>query len=231
MLYLVSTPIGNIEDISLRQAQTLFNSDLILAEDTRSAMTLLHNIKRLNVFNFNLNKIPKVVSYYKEKEMTKLPEIIGLLEQGLKISLISEAGMPIISDPGFLLIKSVIQRDLPYTVIPGPSAVTTALLHTGVKTDNFVFMGFLPKKSVDLSKVLEETSKVSNIFKNTAFIFFESPNRINTTLEILERDYPDLSVIICREMTKEYEEVRRGKPAELKKLEYKGELTVVLYFP
>lgn len=230
MLYLVSTPIGNIKDISIRQAQTLFESDQILAEDTRTAMTLLHSIKRLNMFNINFGEIPKVVSYYKEKEMEKLPEIIQSLEEGKTISLISEAGMPLISDPGYLLLKSVIQRKLPYTVIPGPSAVTTAILHSGNKSDNFMFLGFLPKKESEIVKILKNIKDVSILFKNTSFIFFESPNRINESLAVIHKHIPESFVTVTRELTKEHEEIVRGNVYDLINREYKGELTIILNF-
>lgn len=230
MLYIVATPIGNIEDTSIRQIKTLFTSDLILAEDTRTAMTLLHSIIRQNFFNFKLTEIPKVVSYYKEKEMEKLPEIIKLLEEGKKISLISEAGMPIISDPGYLLLKSVIQRNIAYTVIPGPSAVTTALLHSGYRTDNFMFLGFLPKKVADVVKVINNIKEVSTMFKNTPFIFFESPNRINETLMLINKIIPESRVCICRELTKGHEEIIRVKLEDLYTRKFYGELSIILTF-
>lgn len=230
MLYIVATPIGNIEDTSIRQIKTLFTSDLILAEDTRTAMTLLHSIIRQNFFNFKLTEIPKVVSYYKEKEMEKLPEIIKLLEEGKKISLISEAGMPIISDPGYLLLKSVIQRNIAYTVIPGPSAVTTALLHSGYRTDNFMFLGFLPKKEADIVKVINNIKEVSTMFKNTPFIFFESPNRINETLMLINKIIPESRVCICRELTKGHEEIIREKLEDLYTRKFYGELSIILTF-
>ncbi|MEK7109754.1 MAG: SAM-dependent methyltransferase, partial [Patescibacteria group bacterium] len=128
MLNIVSTPIGNLDDLSIRQAKTLATSDIILSEDTRSAQTLLEAIKK----RFTLTVTCSTVwSYYKEKEFQKLPEIIDLLKEGKNISLISEAGTPLVSDPGYLLVKSCTQRNLPITVIPGPSAVTTALVYSG----------------------------------------------------------------------------------------------------
>src|SRR3989339_862609 len=124
MLYIVSTPIGNLDDLSLRQAKTLATSDIILAEDTRFAFTLLDAIKKRFMLSVTCSKI---WSYYKEKEFEKLPEIINLLEQGKNISLISQAGTPLISDPGYLLVKTAVKRDIQITVIPGPSALITAL--------------------------------------------------------------------------------------------------------
>jgi 16S rRNA (cytidine1402-2'-O)-methyltransferase len=230
MLYIVATPIGNLLDISIRQIETLLNSDVILAEDTRSAMTLLHNIKRIDALKIEFKKIPKVISYYKEREMEKLPEIIKMLEEGKTISLISEAGMPLISDPGYLLLKSVIQRNIAYTVVPGPSAVTTALLHSGYRTDNFMFLGFLPKKEADIVRVLKKIKEVHNLLKNTSFIFFESPSRINKTLEMINKHIPEVNVVIARELTKKYEEILQGKVSDLIQKEYKGEITLILNF-
>ena len=144
MLYVVSTPIGNLDDLSIRQAKTLAASDIILAEDTRSAQILLDAVKK----RFNIPVVCSTVwSYYKEKEFQKLPEIIDLLKEGKNISLVSEAGTPLVSDPGYLLVKSCIQRNLPITVIPGPSAATTALVYSGFNPQEHMFLGFFPKKN------------------------------------------------------------------------------------
>ncbi len=127
MLNIVATPIGNLDDISLRQEKTLLSSDIILAEDTRSAGILL-DACRSRFQQIITNQLsPKLISYYKEKEFEKLPEVIVLLKEGKNISLISESGMPLISDPGYLLVKTAIKEDIALTVIPGPSAVLTAL--------------------------------------------------------------------------------------------------------
>jgi 16S rRNA (cytidine1402-2'-O)-methyltransferase len=138
MLYFVGTPIGNLEDISYRQAKILTSSDTILAEDTRSAQTLLHAIQ--NLFNLKSVSGQKLISYYKEKEFDKLPYVLNDLKEDKIVSLVTEAGMPIISDPGFLLVKTVIQQSIPYEVIPGPSAVTTALVHSGLKSEKFMLL-------------------------------------------------------------------------------------------
>lgn len=225
MLYVVGTPIGNLEDSSLRQAKTLAHADVILAEDTRSAQFLLQKI--CEMFSIPRNAEQKLISYYKEKEFEKLPQIVEWLQEGKNIALISEAGMPGISDPGLLLIKTAIKKEIPFTVIPGPSAFTTALLHSGLNPQNSMFLGFLPKKSSDLRKVLQKTWEVKTIFPEAVFVAFESPNRINQTLAVMSEIIPAAEVCVTRELTKKFEEVLRGSAVELKDKDFKGEITIV----
>ncbi|KKP60906.1 MAG: Ribosomal RNA small subunit methyltransferase I [Candidatus Roizmanbacteria bacterium GW2011_GWC2_34_23] len=223
MLNIVSTPIGNLDDLSIRQAKTLAASDIILAEDTRSAQTLLNGIKeRFPDLQITDNRLPPVWSYYKEKEFQKLPEIIKLLKEEKNISLISEAGTPLVSDPGYLLVKSCIQRNLPITVIPGPSAITTALIYSGFNPQEHMFLGFFPKKE-------------SQILPDMVFVFYESPLRIKETLRCIDlacrqagTSKFNVEIVICREMTKKFEEIIRGPIDELIKRNYKGEITVVI---
>lgn len=226
MLSFLATPIGNLEDISVRQARTITSADIILAEDTRSAQTLLHAIEHL--LNLKPKEGQKIVSYYKDKEFEKLSYVIEQIEAGCSIALISEAGMPIISDPGYLLLKTVIQRGLPYEVIPGISAVTTALLHTDFKTEQFMFLGFLPKKGGQLRTILNKCIEVKKIMKDVVFVAFESPHRIHETLKIIDEVMPESDVVVTRELTKKFEEIQRGKACELIDKEYKGEITIVL---
>jgi len=225
MLYVVATPIGNLDDLSIRQAKTLASSDIILAEDTRSSYILLDAIKE----RFKLEiKCQQIWSYYKEKEFEKLPEIIELLQQNKNISLISQAGTPLISDPGFLLVKTVIKKGLPYTVIPGSSAVITSLVASGLNPENFMFLGFLPKKVSEKNKILNKVIEIKKIFPDIVFIFYESPLRINETLKNIKLlNYP-FEIVICREMTKKFEEIVRGKIADLVNREYKGEITFLM---
>jgi 16S rRNA (cytidine1402-2'-O)-methyltransferase len=225
MLYIVSTPIGNLNDLSLRQAKTLSSSDIILAEDTRSAKTLLDAIK----IRFNIPEVCSIVwSYYKEKEFQKLPEIIDLLKEGKNISLISEAGTPLVSDPGYLLVKSCIKRNLPITVIPGPSAVTTALVYSGFNPGQHMFLGFFPKKESQIILLIEKLKKIKTIFPDMVFVFYESPLRINQTLHYINIMKCGFEIVISREMTKKFEEIIRGPIDELVKRDYKGEITVVI---
>jgi 16S rRNA (cytidine1402-2'-O)-methyltransferase len=226
MLYIVGTPIGNLEDLSLRQAKILANADYILTEDTRSTGQLLIRIRDL--FNFDINPSQRLISYYKEKEFEKLPEVIQIIEDGHEVCQISQAGLPVVSDPGQLLIKTVIQKNIPFTVIPGPTAVTTALLHTGYKAPEWTFIGFLPKKRNDIVKTLQKIVETKKLWKDMAFIAYESPLRVNETLSIMKEIIPDYDLTITRELTKKFEEVIRGKVKELQIDSLKGEITLVL---
>jgi len=226
MLYIVGTPIGNLDDLSLRQAKTLAFSDVVLAEDTRSAFTLLQGIK--NRFNVSFNRNQKVISYYREKEFEKLPEIIQLLNEEKTVVLISESGLPLISDPGYLLVKTCIRKKLKFSVIPGPSAVTTGLIHSGFNTNEFMFLGFFPKKESEINQLTKQLVKVKEIYPEVTFIFFESAKRLNSTLQLIIESGWDPDMVICRELTKKFEEVARGKAKDLLKREYRGEITLLV---
>ncbi len=227
MLYIVATPIGNLDDLSIRQAKTLTQSDVILAEDTRSTGLLLQKIRDL----FGLEKKPslRLISYYKEKEFEKLPEIITLLEEGKNISLISESGLPLISDPGYLLVKTLIKKNLAFCVIPGPSALTTALVYSGFPANQFLFLGFLPKKPSAKTQLINRLSFIGKELGELTVVFYESAQRISETLKIISEVLPNSQVAIGRELTKYYEEIIRGKPQDLLNRSFKGELTVVLH--
>jgi 16S rRNA (cytidine1402-2'-O)-methyltransferase len=231
MLYIVSTPIGNLDDLSLRQAETLASSDIILAEDTRSAKTLLDGIRirfnsQLPATTYPLQ--PKIWSYYLEKEFQKLPEIIDLLKAGKNISIISEAGTPLLSDPGYLLVSSCIKRNLPITVIPGPSAITTALVYSGFNPQEHMFLGFFPRKQNQILQLIDRLKQIKTIFPEMVFVFYESPLRINKTLQLINQSKYDFEIVIAREMTKKFEEIIRGPVDEMIKRDYKGEITVVI---
>jgi len=227
MLYIVATPIGNLEDLSIRQAKTLLSSDIILAEDTRSAQNLLkYCIKIYNPPTTNY----KLISYYKEREMEKLGEILTYLKEDKKVSLISESGLPLISDPGYLLIKSVIRENIPLEVIPGPTAFITAAVYCGFKADNILFMGYFPKKHGKIVQSIKRLTEINKILPDTIFIFYESPVRINETLKLFAENLPDANVCICRELTKKFEEIIRGKPKQLVNRLYKGEITIIISF-
>ncbi len=229
MLNIVSTPIGNLDDLSIRQAKTLAASDIILSEDTRSAQTLLDAIKKRFMLPVTCSTI---WSYYKEKEFEKLPEIIDLLKQEKNISLISEAGIPLVSDPGYLLVKTCIQKNIPITVIPGPSAITTALIYSGFNpnppTGGYMFFGFFPKKESQILQLINRLKQIKTIFPEMVFVFYESPLRLKETLRCIDTSKFNVEVVICREMTKKFEEIIRGPIEESIKREYKGEITVVI---
>lgn len=226
MLSIVATPIGNLDDLSLRQAEAILSADFILAEDTRKAGLLIKRTEES--FNHPRNQGQKLISFYKEVEFKKLPEILEWISNDFTVCLISDAGMPGISDPGYLLISHVIKKKLPYTVVPGPSAVTTAVIHSGFNPEQFMFGGFLPKKKGAIEKVLKQWKAIKELNNDMLIVFFEAPHRINETLALLEEHFPDSKLAVCRELTKLHEEIVRGTAAELKDGKYRGEITVVL---
>ncbi|MEW6376235.1 MAG: 16S rRNA (cytidine(1402)-2'-O)-methyltransferase [Thermodesulfobacteriota bacterium] len=216
-LYIVSTPIGNLEDITLRALRILKGVDLIAAEDTRRTGLLLKH--------FGIQT--SLTSYFEGNELKKKEFILSRLRQGDQIALVSDAGTPGISDPGFRLIQTAIQNQIPIVPIPGPSAVIAALSVSGLPTDAFLFKGFLPHKSKkrrDLLKQMEEIRET--------LIFYESPHRISETLEDIFDILGDREIVLTRELTKTYEEVLRGKVSQiLNQMEgrkLKGEITLVI---
>jgi len=217
ILYIVSTPIGNLEDITLRALRILKEVDLIAAEDTRHTGLLLKH--------FAIQK--PLTSYFEGNELKKREWILSRLKQGDRIALVSDAGTPGISDPGFRLIQTVIENQIPIVPIPGPSAVITALSVSGLPTDAFMFKGFLPhkpKKRRDLLNQLEEIKET--------LIFYESPHRIVETLKDILEILGDREIVLTRELTKVYEEILRGKVSEIQnrigERKLKGEITLVI---
>ena len=213
-LYLVSTPIGNLEDITLRAIYILKNSKLILCEDTRTSIKLLKK--------FNINT--KMLSYHKFNERKRLGQVIQLIKNNNIVSLISDAGTPVISDPGMILIKECIKNDIALHPIPGPSAVTSALSVSGFE-EKFLFYGFLPNSE----------SQIKNEIKNLcdfpySIIFFASSNKINKLIKIFKIFFSDRKILIAKEMTKIYENFIRDDVNSLEVLKYnlKGELTLVI---
>lgn len=227
MLYLVGTPIGNLEDLSIRQSKTILEADVILAEDTRSAETLISAAERL--FNTSRNSSQIVVSYYREREYEKLPYILSLLAEDKQVALISEAGMPLISDPGGLLASHCRKQSIPFTVIPGPSSVTTALALAGNTSHTWTFLGFLPKKNNDIKRLIEKMQTMPEMYKKDhVFIAFESPDRFQSTMSLFSSHIPTATITVCREMTKKFEEVVSGTPEELAVKELRGELVLII---
>lgn len=217
MLYVVSTPIGNLEDISLRALRVLREADLIACEDTRQTQKL--------VLAYNLGG--RLVSYHRHSAKKKTESILSDLEAGKNIAVVSDGGTPGISDPGYLLVKGAVDKGLPVTVIPGPSAVTGALILSGLPTDGFLFLGFLPRKKGKIKKVLMKSRSAG-----MTTVFYESPYRVKSSLGILKEVFGEgLPVAVVREMTKKFEEVVRGSVesviGELSQREIKGEVTVV----
>lgn len=191
MLYIVSTPIGNLEDITLRAIRTLKDVDLIAAEDTRHTGKLLKHYEVLT---------PQT-SYHEHNKTSKTEYLIEQLQNGLNIALVSDAGTPGISDPGFYLIREVLRQDIEVTTIPGPTAFVSALLLSGMPVDQFQFIGFLPPKSGKKTAKLESLKTY-----NKAVIAYESPYKILKTLQTMQDVYGDIDVCLCRELTKMHEE-------------------------
>jgi 16S rRNA (cytidine1402-2'-O)-methyltransferase len=216
-LFIVPTPIGNMGDITIRAIETLKNSDLILAEDTRHAKKLLSEYKIST----------KVNSYHLNNEHKKVNEYIELMSSGQKISLITDAGTPCISDPGFLLIREAIKKEIIITCLPGPTALIPALVLSGLPSENFIFEGFLPRKKGRKTKLLE-------LAQNTrTTIIYESPYRVVKTLkEFLEYLGEDRQISLSREISKIYEETFRGSIVEAVKYfsnkKIKGEFVICI---
>lgn len=227
ILYIVSTPIGNLEDITLRAIKVLNSVDIIACEDTRRTGQLL---KKLEARNKRLDK-PKLLSYFEHNEERRIPQIVSLLKQGKNMALVSNAGTPTISDPGFKLVRECIKEGIKVESIPGASAVLTALVSSGLPTDKFLFLGFLPKKKGKREKLLQGLVSM-NQFMNTNIVFFESSQRLLQTLKEMKEIFGEIEVVICRELTKMHEEIKRGKITEIIQFyeqgKLKGEITIVM---
>ena len=215
-LFVVGTPIGNLEDVTLRAISTLQSVDIILAEDTRNSKKLLdaHKIKT------------KMISYHEHSNDKEIKKIIDLLLEGKDLALISDAGTPTISDPGYGLIRDCIKHDIVIVPIPGVSAITAAMSVSGLPSDSFTFVGFLPQKKGRLKKI----ELLKNI-ENTV-ILFESPYRLEKTLNQLLEHLGNRSVVVGRELTKLYEEVIRGNLTDVikyfSKSKVKGEIVIMI---
>ena len=213
-LYLVSTPIGNLEDISFRALKILSNSNYILCEDTRVSQNLF---KKYQIKS-------KLISYHKFNEKKNLGKVLGLLKNNQIISLVSDAGTPGISDPGKILVNECIKNEINIFPIPGASAITTAIALSGF-SDKFSFIGFFPEKEKLINEFLDILSKL-----NFSIVFFISPRKFNEIIPFLKKYLVDRKILICREMTKIYEEFIRTDIDSLKEFKKtpKGELTVVI---
>jgi len=200
MLYVVATPIGNLSDITLRALEVLKLVDLIAAEDTRRSGILLKH--------FEIKKT--LVSYHEHNEAMRTAQLVERLVAGKDIALITDAGTPGVSDPGARLIRECIKRDLPFTIIPGPSSILTALIGSGFSSQKFFFAGFLPVKSGQRKRELHAAAE-----RDETTIFFESPYRLAKTLKSCMDVMPGRQICVARELTKKFEEFRRGTASEL----------------
>ncbi len=218
-LYLVATPIGNLEDITLRALRVLKETDLIACEDTRQTQKLLNHY----------GVATRTISYHEHNEMTRAPELVLELERGARVALVTDAGMPGISDPGFRLISLAIRHHMPVVPIPGPAAFLAALVASGLPTDSFRFSGFLPAKRGQRRQMLESIKDSPR-----TQVFYEAPHRVKQAVEdIVEVLGEGRHIVIAREVTKIHEEFLRGRAAEVLETlkargEIKGEVTLLI---
>lgn len=191
------TPIGNLRDVTLRVLDVLRESDLIACEDTRRTRKLLD---RFQVEG-------QLVSLHEHNERERATELLGRIQRGAKVALVSDAGMPVISDPGFALVRACARAGVPIEVLPGPSSVLTALVASGLPTERFCFVGFLPRRASELEQLLIETPGT--------IVAFEASRRLVASLTVLAERAPERPVVVCRELTKLHEEIRRGTSRDL----------------
>jgi 16S rRNA (cytidine1402-2'-O)-methyltransferase len=214
LLIVCPTPIGNLDDITLRARDALVGADYIACEDTRRTGSLLDKL--------GIRPAPPLVSNHEGNETARATELAQRIERGDTVVLVSDAGMPAVSDPGFRLIRRCIERNLEVVVLPGPSVVPVALVASGLPTDRWRFEGFLPKRAGEMERVLRSTETV---------VAFESPRRVGDSLAALATIASDRPAAVCREMSKMHEEVSRGTLAELARRfrgDVKGEIVLVI---
>jgi 16S rRNA (cytidine1402-2'-O)-methyltransferase len=216
VLAVCATPIGNLDDVTLRVLDELRAADVVLCEDTRHTRVLLerHGIDA------------RVLSYHRHNEAARVAELVPRLEAGERIALVSDAGLPGVNDPGARLIAAALERGLPVTVLPGPSAVETALVASGLVGERYQFLGYLPRRPGELAALWRELAAWPH-----PAVAFESPQRLPASLRSLAAALPDRPVAVCRELTKRFEEVVRGSPHELAERfaePPRGEITLVL---
>jgi 16S rRNA (cytidine1402-2'-O)-methyltransferase len=219
-LSVVATPIGNLEDITLRALRTLREADLIAAEDTRRTSLLLQH--------YNIRK--PLLSYHEFNEAKRTPELLDKLRTGHHVALVSDAGMPTVSDPGLRLIRAALEAGIKLEVVPGPSAITAALAGSGLAAEPFLFCGFLPHKSAARRKILSDLCALP-----FTLVFFESPHRVLKSLAEMREILGNRPVVIARELTKKFEEFLRGDlesvPKMLENRPLRGEITIVVGAP
>jgi len=216
-LYLVATPIGNLEDITLRALRVLKEADLVACEDTRQAQKLLGH--------YGLRK--RLVSYHEHNEMTRAPELVIEMEQGARAALVSDAGMPVISDPGHRLVALCLRHRIPVVPIPGPSALVAALAASGMPTEEFLFVGFLPSRAGERRKALAQLAS-----QPRTLVLYEAPHRLEDTLKDAASILGARPAVIAREVTKRHEEFLRGHLPELlervRRKPPRGEMTLLI---
>ena len=213
MLYFVATPIGNLKDMSLRAIETLESVDIIACEDTRKSMILLNH--------YGIKK--RLISYHKNNEFNSAKGIIELLQQGQNVAVISDCGMPVISDPGSILIQKLKENDLDYTIIPGANAGLSALVLSGFDASKFTFLGFLPEKNKQKEELLQSVKNLQ-----TTLIFYVSPHNVVKDLEMLKKHLGSRDVCLVGEITKVYEKKLFFSLDEIPEFEPRGEYVLIV---
>jgi len=216
-LYVVPTPIGNLKDITLRALEVLESSDIIAAEDTRQSLKLLNH--------YNIKK--PLVSYHKFNEQNKSGSLIQMLKDGRIVALVSDAGSPGISDPGSVIIKKCLEEGIPFEVLPGATAVITALVYSGMDTDKFTFLGFFPRETKDRKRLIEDIRD-----SEETLVMYEAPHRLLEALAFIGDNLGNRQIAVCRELTKIHEEIYRGviqdALAHFSLKQIKGEIVLVI---
>lgn len=231
-LYLVATPIGNLKDITIRALEVLKSIDVIACEDTRRTRILLDHIQN-NYPNFNREEPPVLISFYDDVEYTKTPEIINLLKEGKSVALVSDAGTPTISDPGFKLARECIKEGIKVESIPGASSILVAISASGLPTDKFLFLGYPPRKPLKRMNFFKEiyTSQENADQLKPTIILFEAPHRLLSTLKELKEVFNDIEIVLAKELTKIHEQFQRGTISQIeeiyKKKTPKGEYVIL----
>lgn len=220
MLYIVATPIGNLDDITLRALAALQSTEIVIAENPG------HTQKLLKHFNIDGKQL---LQFADHNELKMLPKLLSMLAEKDAV-LVSDAGTPGISDPGFRLVRASVEAGIPVSPLPGPAAAVAALAASGLPTDKYLFAGFLPKTEVKVLRIVEEAKNIE-----ASLVFYESPQRIIKTIGYIAKWHPECKVVVARELTKMHEEFIRGSAIKVveklqKKESIKGEITVILSF-
>ncbi len=220
MFYIIPSPLGSLDDISKKVIDTIKSLDILYCENPS------HTSRILSKFDIQGVLLKK---YVDQRELILIPQIINDLKSHKKIGLISDAGYPTISDPGYKLIRALVNENINFEVLPGPTSIIPALIYSALPSNKFIFIGFLSKKKNKIKEELESSRGITTIF-------FESPHRLHKTLNFLEEEYPLSSITICREMSKLHQEIIHGTPKEILdsnklKDKIKGEITIVIYIP
>ena len=197
ILYIVATPIGNLQDITLRAISTLKSVNYIACEDTRKTGMLLKSLQVVHK--------PMLISYYEQVEQARIPNILNILKNGEDVALVSDSGTPGISDPGFRLVRTCLEEGIKVVSIPGPSALISAIVSSGLPTDKLIFLGFLPKKEGHRVKLLEETKEANKNLEATVIIY-EAPHRLAKSLNSIQSVFGNIQLVLMRELTKIHEE-------------------------